>query len=292
MTCMEVPVTNNPTTNAERCDVCCGMRPGCEDVPVRASGHPPRVGAGRPSQRRRTQRHAQRPQLGPGGSLNRFHDHLLSSPNTHNCCGRGRGELRFTLAPLALPGPGVRDLEQNIGVTRRTKRTPARERLTTQLGTSSGDEVRSGEQVQAVHAHGFGCVSRLGQARPGDPPRQGAHRRSAGRVPVPRPPPLLRLATGRLRRRREDRPASGAARLGQDDARPVRAPVAGHRRVDPAPPSNGSCPRNFRILRTLCGLAAPNDGDGAGQRPDQAYGSVSDTYTETGRSEGRTDSAR
>jgi hypothetical protein len=52
------------------------------------------------------------------------------------------------------------------------------------------------------------------------------------RLPVPRPTALLRVAADRVRGGREDRPGAATTRIGEDDARHLRPPVARPRRVD------------------------------------------------------------
>ena len=64
-------------------------------------------------------------------------------------------------------------------------------------------------------------------------PRQGG--RPPGRLPVPRPAALPRVAPDRQRRRRQDRAGPAAARLGQDHARHLRPPLARPGRVHRAP---------------------------------------------------------
>ncbi len=55
-------------------------------------------------------------------------------------------------------------------------------------------------------------------------PTQGGG--ATGGLPVPRPPPLLRVAAHRVRARRQDGAAPPPARLGHDDAEHLRTPVA------------------------------------------------------------------
>ncbi len=58
-------------------------------------------------------------------------------------------------------------------------------------------------------------------------PRSEESGRAAGRLPVPRPSALFRLAAHRLGARRQGRPGPASARLGQDDPRYLRPPLAG-----------------------------------------------------------------
>ena len=91
-------------------------------------------------------------------------------------------------------------------------------------------------------------------------------RGSPRRVPVPRPSALLRVATDRLRPRREGRAGAAEARLGEDHPRHLRTPLARQRRVLARRGRRGlrsptTCGRRkgreWIGLRTSCGLVSP-----------------------------------
>ena len=68
------------------------------------------------------------------------------------------------------------------------------------------------------------------------------------------PAALLRLAPYRIGQRCQGRPGQASPRLGEDDAGHLRPPVARPGRVHPGRRSMRSCPRDSKIVRTICGL--------------------------------------